>query len=634
MAFLEPVMQQNFLEYASYVVVDRAIPDIRDGCKPVQRRILHTMFRLDDGKFNKVANIIGDTMKLHPHGDASIGAALVVLANKRYFIERQGNYGSVITGHQAAAARYIEARLTKLAKATLFNPELTETIPSYDGRRDEPVALPAKVPVSLMLGAEGIAVGMATKILPHNFVELLQAEIAILNGEDIEVYPDFEQGGLIDVSEYDRGRGKVKVRARLEALSEKKIVIREVPFGTSTESLIASIEAAAQKGKVKISSIDDFTTEDVEIELTLTRGTYAEEVIPQLFAYTDCEVSISTNLLVICDGHPRVCTVNEVLAEHVASLRGIIKRELELELGKLEDKRHWLTLEQIFIENRVYKRLEGAATENALSQEVYDGMAPFADSFVRPLTDEDVKRLLELKIRRISAFDKKKNRGDIAAIVRAEKHARGKLRALTKTTIAAIEGFIEDFGEPFARRTEIVSFEEVSKREVARQDIKLNYDKETGFFGTAVRQKDIQLCVSEYDFVLVICRDGSYRIMPPVEKVLLSAPVLHCDVFDPEKGAFFTVAYRDKEKYAFAKKIHIHKFIRNRVYNLIKGDGGRIDLLLDVAEQRGVELKYVPIKRQRVGHGSFDLSALRLMSPSAKGLKMSPKRVSKMKLLR
>ena len=288
MSYLEPVMQQNFLEYASYVVVDRAIPNLNDGCKPVQRRILNTLFEVDDGKFNKVANIIGETMKLHPHGDASIGAALVVLANKEYFIERQGNFGNPTTGHAAAAPRYIECRLTELAKDTLFNKNLTEYQPSYDGRKKEPVILPVKLPVILMLGTEGIAVGMATRILPHNFKELLKAQIKILEDKRFKLYPDFMQGGIMDVSEYKDGLGKIKVRAKLEPVGDKKILIREVPFSTTTEGLIASIEAAAQKNKVKIASINDFTTESVEIELTLSRGVYAEEVSPQLYAYTDC----------------------------------------------------------------------------------------------------------------------------------------------------------------------------------------------------------------------------------------------------------------------------------------------------------------------------------------------------------
>ena len=321
MANLDPLMRRNFLEYASYAILDRAIPDLRDGCKPVQRRILHTLFEMHDGRFHKVANVIGETMKLHPHGDASIGDALVVLANKDYFIERQGNFGNLLTGHPAAAARYIECRLTPLALETLFNPNLTEFVPSYDGRSDEPVFLPAKLPVMLMLGVEGIAVGMATRILPHNFVELLRAQIAILSGKPFKLLPDFPQGGLMDVSEYDDGRGKVKVRALIDARGEKTVVIREIPFGTTTETLIASIEAASQQGRVKIAAIDDYTTDKVEIELELARGVYADEVIPQLYAYTECAVSVSSSVLAIRDRKPVEMTVTEVLDELTEQLR-------------------------------------------------------------------------------------------------------------------------------------------------------------------------------------------------------------------------------------------------------------------------------------------------------------------------
>jgi topoisomerase-4 subunit A len=345
MSQLKPLMEKNFLEYASYVIMDRAIPDLRDGCKPVQRRILHTLFEMHDGKFHKVANVIGECMKLHPHGDAAIGDALVVLANKEYFIERQGNFGNILTGHEAAAPRYTECRLTALAMDTLFNTALTDFIPSYDGRRKEPRELPAKVPVLLMLGADGIAVGMSTTILPHNFIELLEAQVAILRDQDYTLAPDFLQAGLIDVSEYDDGRGKVRVRARIEKVSgAQKLVIRDVAYSTTTTSLISSIESAAQKGKVSVSTISDFTTDKVEIELHLSRGSSAEAVIDQLYAHTDCEVSINSNIVVIRNDRPVEVTVSEYLKESTGILKKQIKAELEHELENLENRRHWLTL--------------------------------------------------------------------------------------------------------------------------------------------------------------------------------------------------------------------------------------------------------------------------------------------------
>ena len=398
MSRLESLMKDHFIEYASYFILDRAIPDLRDGLKPVQRRILHTLFRMHDGRFHKVANVIGDTMKLHPHGDASIGDALVVLANKDYFIERQGNFGNLLTGHAAAAPRYIECRLTDLALETMFHPALTEFVPSYDGRNEEPVALPSKLPVVLMTGADGIAVGMSTRILPHNLAEIWQAQIAILNKEDFELFPDFQQGGLMDVSAYEDGAGKVEVRAKLDARDRKTVVIRELPFGTTTESMIASIESAVAKGRVKIATINDFTTEKVEIELQLARGVEADEVIPQLYAYTECSVSVSSNLLVVDERKPVQLTVADITRRLTERLKDQLKRELEYDRGELVDRKHWLTLEQIFVEKRVYKQIEDKTTSDAVRNAVTTGMKAYAKLFVRPMVDEDVTRLLDLRI--------------------------------------------------------------------------------------------------------------------------------------------------------------------------------------------------------------------------------------------
>ena len=474
MAQLDSLMRDNFLEYSSYVVLDRAIPDIRDGLKPVQRRILHTLFTMSDGRYHKVANIIGEAMKLHPHGDASIGDALVVLANKEFFIDRQGNFGNLHTGHPAAAARYIECRLTDLALETLFHKPLTEFVPSYDGRTEEPVFLPSKLPVVLMLGTEGIAVGMATKILPHNLVELWEAQVAILEGKKVELYPDFQQGGLMDVDAYEDGAGKVELRARISVRDKKKVVITEIPFGTTTESIIASVEAAVQKGRVKIASIDDFTTGKVEIELTLARGVTAKELIPQLYAYTDCSVSISSNLTVIRDRRPEQLTVTEVITWLTQRLKDQIKAELQYDRSQWVDKMHWLTLEQIFVEKRVYKRIEEAKTIESVRSEVLKGMAKFKKQFVRPMVDEDVTRLLEIRIRRISAYDIEKNRKDIEEIEDSIKAIDGKLRNMKKTTIAFVKALAKKYGERFPRRTEITRIKAIDKKSVARQNIKLS----------------------------------------------------------------------------------------------------------------------------------------------------------------
>jgi len=631
---LEPLMGENFIQYASYVIVDRAIPDIRDGLKPVQRRILATLAKLDDGSFHKVANVIGDTMKLHPHGDASIGDALVTLANKEYFIERQGNFGNVVTGHDAAAPRYIECRLTDLAKETLFRKALTEFRPSYDGRSVEPVVLPVKLPVVLLLGAEGIAVGMSTRILPHNFVELLEAQIAVLENRPMQLHPDFPTGGIADVGEYNDGLGKVKVRARIERKDDKTVVIREIPFGTTTESLIASIESAAQKGKVKIGSIDDFTTGKVEIEIGLARGVYADEVIPQLYAHTDCEVSLTCNMVLIKDRRPVELGVSEVLCFLTDQLRATIRAELELELDQLGAKKHWLDLERLFIEHRVYKRIEEATTEEQVKSEVRKGLKPHLKGLERPLSDEDVERLLAIPIRRVSRFDLDKNRRDLDTTVKAIKEVRGKLRRLTPTTIAYLKHLIETYGGRYPRRTEISTFETVDVRAVSRHNLRVAYDPTNGFFGTGVKGDRHQLAVSEYDKILLISRDGSYRIMGPEDKVLIPDRVIHCQVFDPEQGAAFTVVYRDNDRIAFAKKVHIKAFIRDREYELIKDRKGRVDLLVVGDCNDTVELDFVPKKRQRLHGAAFDLAELELTSVGARGRRLASKPVARVRRVR
>jgi topoisomerase-4 subunit A len=629
MAQLESLMERHFVDYASYFILDRAIPDLRDGLKPVQRRLLHTLFEMHDGRFHKVANVIGETMKLHPHGDAAIGDALVVLANKDFFIERQGNFGNLATGHPAAAPRYIECRLTPLALETLFNPDLTEFVDSYDGRSREPVALPAKLPVVLMMGAEGIAVGMSTRILPHNLVELWEAQIDLLHGRPIELYPDFPQGGLMDVSNYEDGQGKVLVRARIEAKDDKRVVIREVPFGTTTESLIASIEGAAQKGRVKISSIDDFTTDRVEIEITPSRGVSAHELIPQLLAYTDCSVSVSSNLIVIDGRRPIEVGVTQVLSVLTDRLREQIRLELEHERARLEDRRHWLTLEQIFVEKRVYKKIETAKTAEAVRTAVMRGMKAHEELFVRPMVDDDVTRLLDIRIRRISAFDIEKNRRDIDETISGIADIDDRLKHLTRTVIRYIEDLVERYGDHYPRRTHIDALEEVDKKAVATQSIKLSYDRDTGFFGSQVRGDAYKLSVSEFDVILGIADDGTYRVMTPPEKVLFPGKLLHCAVFDPEAGAHFTVVYRDREKIAFAKKIHIQKFIRNKEYRLIKDPGGKLDLLLPGDAAGRLHLKFAPAKRQRVKEAHFDLAKLSPTGVAARGTRLSPKPVSR-----
>ena len=631
---LDALMRRNFVDYASYAILDRAIPDLRDGLKPVQRRLLHTLFEMHDGRYHKVANVIGETMKLHPHGDASIAEALVVLANKGLFIDRQGNFGNLLTGHPAAAARYIECRLTPLALETLFNEALTEFVPSYDGRTREPVFLPARLPVLLMLGTEGIAVGMSTRILPHNPAELWQAQIDLLEGRAVELAPDFPQGGLADVSEYDDGRGRVQVRARVEAREKNRVVIREIAFGTTTESLIASIEAAIQRGRVQVASIHDFTTDRVEIELALARGARADEVIAQLYAYTECSASIASNLVAIRERRPAEMSVSEVLRELTEQLRERLRLELEWQQGQLVDRRHWLTLERIFVEKRVYRHLERAATEEAVREQVAAGMREHEALFVRPLDDDDVKRLLELRIRRISAYDLERSRAEEAELAERLEVVRGRLADLTRTATAYLRDLIERYGDEYPRRTRITSFQVVDRKAVARATLKLAYDPESGFFGSAVKGDRFPLQVSEYDLILGISDDGSFRVMTPPEKQLISGTLLHCQVFDPERGAEFTVVYRDRKRIAWGKRVSIERFIRNKEYQLIKDKAGRIDLLLPGAASGQVWLKFAPAPRQRVREDTFDLALLEPTGVGARGTRLAPRAVAQIKRVR
>ncbi len=624
---LQDLMRKNFVDYASYSILDRAIPDLRDGLKPVQRRILHTLFQMHDGRYHKVANVVGESMKLHPHGDAAIGDALIVLANKDYFIDKQGNFGSVLTGHPAAASRYIECRLTPLALETIFNEDLTEFRPSYDGRSREPVFFPAKIPIALMLGSEGIAVGMATRILPHNLVELWQAQIHLLHGEAIELEPDFPQGGIADVSEYDDGRGKVEIRARLRAPDAKRILITELAYSTTTESLISSIESAVQRGRVKVATIHDYTTDRAEIELVLSRGATAEEVIPQLYAYTDCSVSVSSSIVLIRDRRPVQRSVSEVLRELTENLREQIRAELDWEQGQLLERKHWLTLEALFVEYKIYRRIETAETDRSVRKEVEDGMQEHAEQLIRPLVDDDVSNLLALRIRRISAYDKAKNRAEIEELDGKLAAVAAKLEHLTRTLIETIEGFIERYGKDFPRRTKTQRFDAIDKKAVSQPAIKLGYDRETGFFGSAVKADKPTLTVSEYDLVLGIASDGSYRIMTPPDKILFSGRLIHCEIFDPDRGAEFIVVYRDRSKLLYGKRVRIEKFIRNREYQLIKDKAGKIDLLLAPDEASRIDFEFTPAPRQRVTGGRFDLSKLETTGTTARGVRLAPKPV-------
>jgi topoisomerase-4 subunit A len=468
---LHKLFDENFMEYTSYVIKERAIPDMSDGLKPVQRRILQTLYNMDDGRFQKVANVVGETMKLHPHGDASIFAALVNLANKDLLIDRQGNFGNIFTGDHASAARYIECRLTPLAKEALFNKDLTEFEPSYDGRMQEPVTLPAKIPMLLLLGAEGIAVGMATKIMPHNFRELLRAQKKILKGKSVTLYPDFQKGGILDVSGYNNGNGRLKCRAKIVEKNEKTIVIEEIPHSTTTTSIIDSIEKADKRGKIKIQSINDYTAEKVEIEIKLARGIYAKDTIKALYAFTDCEVSISPNLTVIKDNNPVNISVEEVLEDNTEKLVRDLERELQIELGRLQDKLHARTLEQIFIEERIYKKIEECKTLKAIIDAVAKSLAEFESKLIKPVTQEDIERLLEIRIKRISRYDIERQNKEIKGIKGSIKEVQQKLKDIVGFTISYLDDLLKKYGKYYPRRTTIDTFTGVKARKVALSNL-------------------------------------------------------------------------------------------------------------------------------------------------------------------
>ncbi len=628
MAYIKPLFDLNFLEYASYVIKDRAIPHINDGLKPVQRRILHTLWEMDDGKFHKVANVVGQCMRYHPHGDASIGDALVTLANKDLFIEKQGNFGNIYTGDPASAVRYIECRLSQLAKDTLFNPEITEFIDSYDGRNKEPVTLPAKIPVLLALGAEGIAVGMATKILPHNLIEVLEAEIACLQDEQLLLFPDFPNGGYADVSEYNDGNGKVLVRAKLDTSDPKKIVIREIPFGSTTESVISSIEAASRKGKLKIAGISDFTAENVEIEVRLARGVHTSDTVDALYAFTECENSISVNLMVIKDGKPVQMSVSDVIRENANQLVEILKAELKLEERQLKDKLHARTLEQIFIQNRIYKRIEEKTTAEAVIEAVLSGLEPFKDEIRREVTVEDVETLLKIPIRRISLYDINKAKKEMQEIKNRLKEIRESLDNIIDYSIGFLNKLIEKYQGQYPRRKELVSLKKVDARDAAQRNLKLRYDRDTGYLGYEVNGNFI-LDVSPYDRVLVIRKTGAYSVIDVPDKLFVDKNMLFCGFVD--KDLVFNVIYRDEAtKFPYIKRCRIEQFILNKGYSIVPENCTVLKLTTD--SEAIVSLEYKPKPRLKVLEETFIIKDYLVKGVKAGGVRLSNKEVKSVKI--
>jgi topoisomerase IV subunit A len=613
----------SFMEYASYVIRDRAIPKVRDGLKPVQRRILWTLHTMDDGRFMKVANVVGEAMKYHPHGDASIGDALVVLANKRYLIEGQGNFGNPFTGDPAAAPRYIECRLTELAREELFNDELTEFVPSYDGRRKEPVTLPSRLPLLLMLGTEGIAVGLSSKILSHNFPELLRAQIAILKNESFRILPDFVTGGLMDAREYADGKGSVKVRAKIKIKDESTVTIKEIPPTTTTDSLIGSIEDAAHKGKIKVKGISDFTSESVEIEVKAPQGVSAEQLVDALYAFTDCEVSISSRLNVIRENRPVEMTVSEVLRENTEQLVDILKRGLELKERKLQDEMHFRTLERVFIEERIYKKIEQCRTNEAVFAAVREGFKPFTKELVRELIDADIERLLTVRIRRISLFDINKHREEMDKVQTELAETRKFLKNLTKYVINHLERLLAKYEPIYPRLTKSSRYDEVDAREVAFKAFKVTYDRESGYVGYKVVGDAFKMDCTKFDRLLLVFKDGHYKVIELPEKLFVGQDLIYCGL--PERDRVFTLAYCDREATCL-KRFTFGGTILNKEYSCVPEKTKLLFFEADTPEEIFIKYKQAPY--QKVNQQTCRPGDLAVKGVKARGNQISIKDVA------
>ena len=611
----------SFLEYASYVIRDRAIPALADGLKPVQRRILWALHRGDDGRFTKVANVVGDTMKFHPHGDASIGDALVVLANKRYLIEGQGNFGNIFTGDPAAAPRYIECRLTELARTELFNDEITEFVPSYDGRNKEPVVFPSKLPLTLMLGTEGIAVGLAAKILPHNFPELIEAQIAILKKQPFKCLPDFPTGGQMDARDYQDGKGTVTVRAKMKAKDESTVVIKEIPPGTTTDSLIASIEDASHKGKIKVKSVNDFTAESVEIEVRAPSGVSAEQLIDALYAFTDCEVSISSRIIVIRDHRPVELTVSEVLKANTEQLVELLRRELELRQKQLEDELHFRTLERIFIEERIYKGIEKCKTNEAVIAAVFEGFQPFKRQLLRELVGTDVERLLQVRIRRISLFDINQHREEMEKTKAELEETRRHLKNVVKYAIGHLEGLLEKYGPQYPRlTTKSARHEEVDVKAVAFKAFKVAYDRQSGYVGYKVSGEEFKTECTKFDKILLVFKDGHYKVTELPEKLFVGPDLVFCAT--PDRERVFTCAYTDRNA-SYLKRFKFGGAILDREYFCIP-EKSRI-LFFAPDTPKVLYVRYKPAPHQKINQQTCDPSKIEVKSAKTRGRQISIK---------
>ena len=577
-------MYQNwFLDYASYVILERAVPHLGDGLKPVQRRILHSMKRMDDGRFNKVANIVGHTMQFHPHGDASIGDALVQMGQKDLLIDTQGNWGNILTGSSAAAPRYIEARLSKFALDTVFNPKTTEWKMSYDGRNKEPITLPVKFPLLLAQGAEGIAVGLSSKILPHNFCEICDAAISYLHDQDFRLYPDFPTAGSIDVSKYNDGQrgGVLKVRAKIEKIDQKTLVIREIPFSKTSETLQDSIVKAIEKGKIKARKVEDLTAANVEIQVHLAPGVSSDKTIDALYAFTDCEINISPNCCVIEGNKPKFLTISDVLRHSVDRTKDLIRQELEIRKNELLEQLHFQSLEKIFIEERIYKdkKFEQAPTIDAVCEHIDERLTPYYPTLVREVTKDDILKLLEIKMQRILKFNKDKA-DELMARLKAEiEEIERDLANLTEVTANWFQFLKDKYGKEHPRLTEIRNFDTIDSAKVAEANQKLYINRNDGFIGTGLKKDEFVCNCSDLDDIILFYKDGKYKVIRVAEKIFVGKNVLYLNVFKKnDSRTIYNVVYRDGRKGPyFIKRFNVTSMTRDKEYDLTQGtDGSRV----------------------------------------------------------
>ncbi len=635
-----------FLDYASYVILERAVPHINDGLKPVQRRILHSMKRMDDGRYNKVANIVGHTMQFHPHGDASIGDALIQLGQKDFLIDCQGNWGNILTGDRAAAPRYIEARLSKFALEVVFNPKTTEWQKSYDGRNKEPITLPLKFPLLLAQGAEGIAVGLSSKILPHNFNELCEASINYLNGKKFTLYPDFQTGGYVDVARYNDGErgGNVKVRAKINKIDNRTLSITEIPFGKTTTSVIDSILKAVDKGKIKIRKVDDNTSANVEIIVHLPSGVSSDKTIDALYAFTDCEVSISPNCCVIDDNKPHFLTVSDVLKKSVDNTLDLLQKELEIRKSELEEGLHHASLEKIFIEERIYKdkEFENAKNMDAACKHIDKRLTPFYPKLIREVTKEDILKLMEIKMGRILKFNTNKAEEGILKMMKEIEEINKELSNMIAYTSRWFKMLQDKYGKDHPRLTEIRSFDNIEITKVVEANQKLYFNADEGFMGTDLKGGEFINNCSDFDDIIIFYKNGTYMITPVADKKFIGKDVIHIDVFQKDdERTIYNVVYRDGKEGGihYIKRFFVTSVIRDKDYDVTQGTPGSEIVYFSSNPNGEAEVIHVSLKirrseRNRIRKTEFDedFSEIGIKGKQAKGNILTKRDVKKITL--